>query len=315
MICSRTSKNGFVGHDLQNGRAPGNRRTKAEIGNLCDAIFEIVQEHQPVTCRQAFYLCVTAGLIDKAESEYKNTVCRLLAKMRRAERLPYDWVADSTRWQRKPPTYSSMESALEQTANYYRRDLWDRQEHYVEVWIEKDALAGVLYPITAQWHVPLMVSKGFSSLTYLYEAAEAIRAADKPTYLYYFGDRDPSGVHIDRAIERDLRNFAPDAEIHFERVAVTKEQIKKYKLPTRPTKKTDSRCKTFKGRSVEVDAIPPAILKQLVNDCIVQHIDGEALERLQTVERAEREVLQRVASAGFERLSEFADTLADGGCE
>ena len=69
-----------------------------------------------------------------------------------------------------------MESALEHTANYYRRDLWDRQEHYVEIWIEKDALAGVLYPITAKWHVPLMVSKGFSSLTYLYEAAEAIKA-------------------------------------------------------------------------------------------------------------------------------------------
>jgi hypothetical protein len=279
------------------------------MDELCNDIYDIVEAHKPVTCRQAFYLCVTAGLIDKAEREYKNTICRLLAKMRRSERIPFDWVADSTRWQRKPDTYGSLESALEHTADYYRRELWDRQDSYVEIWIEKDALAGVLYPITAKWHVPLMVSKGFSSLSYLYEAAEAIKAVDKPAYLYYFGDHDPSGVHIDRAIERDLRNFAPDAEIHFKRMAVTVGQIKELSLPTRPTKKTDSRCKGFKGRSVEVDAIPPATLKEIVSKCIIQHIDHEELESLRSVERAERGVLKTIARAGWARLSDFAEKI------
>ena len=69
----KSPTNHFIGHDPQNGCALEIRRTKAEIGNLCDAIFDIVEEHQPVTCRQAFYLCVAADLIDKAESEYKNT--------------------------------------------------------------------------------------------------------------------------------------------------------------------------------------------------------------------------------------------------
>src|SRR5690606_2999373 len=123
--------------------------------------------------------------------------------------LPYEWIVDSTRWQRKPSSYCGLESVLAHTARFYRRDLWDQMDAYVEIWCEKDALSGVLYQVTGAWDVPLMVSRGFASHTYLYEAAQAIEAADKPTYLYFFGDHDPSGVHIDRSIERELRGFAP----------------------------------------------------------------------------------------------------------
>ena len=95
---------------------------------------------------------------------------------------------------RKPDTHSSPEEALANTARTYRKALWDDQDAYVEIWCEKDALAGVLYKETAVWDVPLMVSRGFASLTFLAEAAEAIAAEGKPAYLYYFGDHDPSGV-------------------------------------------------------------------------------------------------------------------------
>jgi hypothetical protein len=172
-----------------------------------------------MTVRQVFYRTVSSGLIAKTENDYKNSVGRLLVKMRMAGDIPFDWIADNTRWMRKSRTYSSMDAALQNTAQAYRRALWDEQEVYVEVWTEKDALAGVLLAETRPWDVPLMVSKGFASVTYLYEAAQSIKAEGKPAYLYYFGDHDPSGVHIDRAIERRLREFAPDAEIHFERVA------------------------------------------------------------------------------------------------
>jgi hypothetical protein len=174
--------------------------------------------------------------------------------------------------------------------------VWDDQDAYVEIWTEKDALAGVLLEETRTWDVPLMVSKGFSSVTYLYEAAKAIEAEGKPAYLYYFGDHDPSGVHIDRAIERRLREFAPEADIHFERVAVRPEQIRQWDLPTRPTKKTDSRSKGFDGESVEVDAIAPAQLRALVRECIEQHVDRDALERTRETERLERETLESIAA-------------------
>ena len=152
-------------------------------------------------------------IIAKTEAEYKTTVVRLLKNMRFAGELPFGWIADNTRWMRKPRTYSSAEQALLRTAETYRRALWDSQPVYVEIWLEKDALAGVLYEATQTWDVPLMVTRGYSSVTFLYEAGQTIAAQRKPAYLYYFGDFDPSGLDIARAVESKLRKFAPGAEI------------------------------------------------------------------------------------------------------
>jgi hypothetical protein len=270
------------------------RRTKADLETLKTALYNVVAENEPVTVRQAYYQLVSAGAISKTEADYKNIVVRLLGIMRREGELPFSWIADNTRWMRKPQTYSSLEDALDSTIATYRRAIWDQQDSYVEIWLEKDALAGVLFDVTAEWDVPLMVTRGYPSLSYLHTAAEALSEEDRPCYIYYFGDHDPSGVHIPKKIEADLRTFAPDADLHFERVAVTPAQIEKWNLPTRPTKRTDSRAKSFLGESVEVDAIPPSRLRELCRQCIEQHIDQDVLERTQLVERAERNTLQNI---------------------
>jgi hypothetical protein len=273
------------------------RRTKDDMTAIRGAIYCALAKDNPMTVRQVFYRMVSEGVVEKTEGEYKSTVGRLLLEMRRSGAIPYDWVADNTRWMRKSASYSTMESALRVTARTYRRALWDNQDVYVEVWTEKDAIAGVLLDVTDRWDVPLMVTRGFSSDTYLYEAAESIKDKDKPAYLYYFGDHDPSGVMIDRTVERGLRRHAPHAEIHFERVAVRREQIEEWGLPTRPTKKTDSRSKTFEGESVEIDAIPPNQLRQLVEHCIDQHVDRMQLSVLLAAEESEREILHRLCGA------------------
>jgi hypothetical protein len=267
------------------------RRTKKELDRLREGLYGILQAHHPMTVRQVFYQAVVAGLVAKTEQEYKNSVGRQLVLMRRQGDLPYRWIADNTRWVRRRRSYSSLEDALEETARLYRRNLWDDQAAYVEIWTEKDALAGVLAAETHDWDVPLMVSRGFSSVSYLYEAAEDIKEQGKPAFLYYFGDHDPSGVHIDRNIERQLRELAPHAEICFERVAVRPEQIAEWSLPTRPTKRSDSRSKGFEGESVEVDAIPPDQLRGLVRSCIERHVDQRKLEVLRVAEEHEREIL------------------------
>jgi hypothetical protein len=249
-----------------------------------------------MTVRQVFYRLTTLGVIDKTENEYKQTVVRLLGKMRRRGLIPYGWIADSTRWMRKPQTYSSLQQMLTRSAELYRRSVWDSQGVYVEIWLEKEALAGVLYQVTAGWDVPLMVCRGYPSLSFLHSAAEVIANQGKPTYLYYFGDHDPSGVDITRSVEEGIREMAPAAEIHFARVAVQPWQITDWGLPTRPTKTTDSRSKGFVGESVEVDAIPPAQLRDLVRGCIVQHVDAPALERLGAIEEAERATLEQLAA-------------------
>jgi hypothetical protein len=143
------------------------------------AIGDVLEEIQPATVRQTFYQLVSRGVIEKTEQAYKSTVVRLLGEMRRANKIPFDWIADNTRWMRKPTTYSSLNDMLKRSAEFYRRALWDRSKVYVEIWLEKDALAGVLYDVTAEWDVPLMVTRGYASISYLHGAAEAIQARRK----------------------------------------------------------------------------------------------------------------------------------------
>lgn len=136
----------------------------------------------------------------------------------------------------------------------------------------------MLYPVTSLFDVPLMVARGYASLSFLYGAAEHIRDLDVPAYIYHLGDFDPSGVNAGEKIEQTLREIAPYAQIIFERLAVTPEQIVAWNLPTRPTKASDSRAKGFGEISVELDAIEPNLLRQIVQDAIERHLPKDPCE-------------------------------------
>jgi len=270
------------------------RRSKAEMAQIRESIDGIVEAEKPTTCRSVFYRMVSRGLIEKRETEYQGTIIRLLTEFRRKGLIPYGWITDGTRLRRKPHTHDSLQDALEWTKQTYRRALWNDQDAYVEVWSEKEAIAGLLFGVTCQWDVPLLVCRGYPSLTYLHSAAAEISEQGKPAYLYYFGDWDPSGLDISRKVESELRGFAPDAEIYFERVAVTEWQLRSLSLPTRPTKKTDSRSRSFTGESVEVDAIEPATLRKMVEASITQHIDAHVLKATEKIEATETETLASI---------------------
>jgi hypothetical protein len=266
------------------------RSTKAEVEARRKALLAIVAEMQPMTVRQVFYQATVHGLVEKAESGYAK-VQTDLTLMRREGVLPYDWLADNTRWQRKPRTFDSVEDALNATAQFYRKSLWADADAYVEIWLEKDALAGVVYPVTSMYDVPLMVARGYASLSFLHSAAEFINDLTVPIYIYHLGDYDPSGVNAGEKIEETLREMAPDAEIHFERLAVTREMIRAWRLPTRPTKTSDTRAKGFGNISVELDAIDPQRLRDLVQAVIEVHLPARQFEVLKAAEESERELL------------------------
>jgi len=250
-----------------------------------------------MTVRQVFYRLVSLGAILKTESQYKS-IGRLLVDMRRAKELPFEWFVDTTRRMRKGLAFSSMEGALHHTASAYRRALWDNQDVYVEVWLEKDALAGVFFEVTDPWDVPLMVTRGYPSVTFLHEAAQTMTAVRKPVIIFYFGDYDASGDDIPRVVEEGIQEFAPGIDLTFERVAVNPAQITQMNLPTRPPKKRDTHSKKFKGDGdVEVDAIRPADLRSLVSDCIERSINRQALDVMRTIEKSERDSLQILMKA------------------
>jgi hypothetical protein len=278
------------------GKPQGRKRsTIEEMQARREALYDIVAEQQPMTVRQVFYQATVRGLIPKSENGYQM-VATDLGNMRKDGELPYGWLADNTRWMRKPRTFDSMHEALQDTAKFYRRGLWKDADCYVEIWLEKDALSGVVMPVTSEYDVPLMVARGYASLSFLHSAAEALAEEGRPCYIYQLGDHDPSGVDAARSIEERLRAMAPDAEIHFKRIAVTPQQIADWDLPSRPTKTSDPRSKNWEGGdSVELDAIAPDDLRQLVRDCIEQHVDQDQLDFLKAQEEREKEMLTMFA--------------------
>jgi hypothetical protein len=165
------------------------------------------------------------------------------------------------------------------------------------VWLEKDALKGVLVPtVVDECGLGLHVTRGFASITYLQEAAEQIEADGRPTHVYVLTDFDPSGVSIAEKVEEELTARAPFSDITVERLAVNRRQIERWNLPTRPTKTSDTRARRFRQLhgtdSVELDAIPPDELRRLVKDAIDSHMEPRRLEQFRMVEREERQRLK-----------------------
>jgi hypothetical protein len=286
------------------------RRTKVEMADIKEAIVAILKPDHPMTVRQVFYQLVVRGTIEKTEEEYQGTVIRLLTDLRMNGGVSFSWITDESRRRRINRTYNSIADAARDTARFYRRNALHECPDYVEVWSEKEALAGVIESAAEDYDVPIIVSKGMPSITQLYGTARQIaRAAraGKQTYIYQFGDHDPSGVLIPQTIERRLDQLCEKLGCQppiIERVALTEEQIAEFDLPTRPTKREGNpHAKQFEGDSVELDALPAGELRELVRARIEQHVSAETLAVLRTAEDSERELLE----AWADRVEEAAE--------
>jgi hypothetical protein len=282
-----------------NGTSPvkRSRRTKAEIAALDEALAEIVADFRPATVRQVFYQAVNRSIVPKSETTGYRVVQRRLVALREAGEIPYGWIVDGTRYVTGHTRYRDLAEFTDYAAGLYRKDYWDGADVNVEVWLEKEALKGVLLPtVVNECGLGLHVTRGFASITYLQEAAEEIERDGRPTHVYVLTDFDPSGVSIAEKVESDLQARAPDSEVHVRRLAVNRDQIDAWSLPTRPTKTSDTRAKSFRRvhgtESVELDAIPPDELRNLVKDAIDGHMEPWRLRQFRMVEREERERLR-----------------------
>lgn len=282
-----------------NGTSPikRTRRTRAEIEALDAALIEIVEQFSPVTVRQVFYQAVNRGLVPKSEAKGYRVVQRRLVALRESGEIPYGYIVDGTRYVHGYRRYNDLGEFTTYAAGLYRKDYWAASEVNVEVWLEKDALKGVLSPtVVNECGLDLYVTRGFASITYLQEAAEEIEDDGRPTYVYVLTDFDPSGVSIAEKVEEELTERAPFSDITVERLAVNREQIERWDLPTRPTKTSDTRAGRFRRihgtDSVELDAIAPDELRQLVRDAIDSHMEPWRLAQFRMVEQEERQTLK-----------------------
>lgn len=265
----------------------GSNRLQKPTVTMWAAILRTFEEAGfPQTVRQVFYKLVSYDVIAKSSNEYQKVVYHLL-RMRRSRIIPYEWIADNTRWMRKPKSYNSLQDCLSINRETYRRAVWQDQAVHIEAWCEKDALAGVMFEVTGEWDIPLMVTRGFPSETFVYEAAQSLNSVERPIFIYYFGDHDPSGRAATENLKDKLRRFG--VTFVFEQVAVLPSQIKAWCLPSRPTKRTDSRSKTWMGPSIELDAIPANQLRSLIRQVIEQHVYNYTLSKKRRIEQLERD--------------------------
>ena len=278
------------------------RRSKAAMAEIKTAIRSVLEDDHPMTVRQVFYQLVVREVIDKTEQAYKGVVVRLLTEMRMAGEIPFSWIVDESRRTRETQTFDSVTDALKDTARFYRRSALRESDVYVEIWCEKEALSGFIWDVASDCDVPVVVSKGTPSLTHLYESFENVyRAAraGKHAYLYQFGDHDPSGCLIPRVIAARFNDFCQrhDCELpDIARIALRPEHIRSYRLPSRPTKRDgNAHAKGFTGRSTELDALPPDILRDLVRDCIERHISAAQVTALRVAEDSERSLIEQFA--------------------
>ena len=196
-----------------------------------------------MTVRQVFYQLVSRGVIEKTEAQYQGTVIRLMTEMRLTVscRMTGWWMRAAGFATPRPSTTFRMPSSTRRGSIAAAR--WRSPTTYVEIWCEKDALAGAMWDVTSDYDVPLMVSRGMPSITFLHGTALEIQArcrARQASYIYQFGDHDPSGVLIPQTIERRLDEMCEKLDCpppDVKRVALTEAQIRRYRLPTRPTKR------------------------------------------------------------------------------
>lgn len=276
------------------------RRTKLRIDQLDSQIIAVLQEDHPQSVRHVFYRMTDPRLpesVEKSEKGYRTVQDRCV-KLRRSGALPYGWISDATRQAHYTPTYRSAGDFLRSHIGLYRADLWQDSEWYCEVWCESRSIAGVIRELCEELAVSLYPTGGFSSITLAYEAAQYINAVDndRSVQIYYIGDYDPAGVLIDVAIERELRSHLhPDTHLDFERLGITERQILDLDLPKKPRKLTDRRALHVES-TVEAEAMPAHLLRDLLRLNIEALLPRDALDIAKVAETSEREHLKRMAS-------------------
>ncbi len=260
----------------------------------------IAEYDTAITVRQLYYRLVSAHTIPNTINSYKN-FDRILSKIRKMGLIQDGQIVDNSKPATFPNVFEDLPDFLITASQSYKRNHWQTQSNHIEVWCEKDALSGILQPICSEYQVPLVVGRGYQSLTNKKKAAERFKefhANGKSNTILYLGDFDPSGLDIVRDLKENLSALGTNPQI--KQVALTLEQIKKHKLPPILTKESDPRTANYITKygdiAVELDALPPTELRKLISSAIAKFIDGKSWDKSKETEQTEQIKLNQLIS-------------------
>lgn len=280
------------------------RKFSAASFSMIEKANEIIAEYEAqgfaLTLRQIYYQMVSRDIIPNNLKSYKN-LGSVVNDARLAGLIDWDHVTDRTRSLRKNSHWDSPGDIINSAAAGYRIDMWARQDYRPEVWIEKDALLGVIEGVCTELDVPYFSCRGYTSQSEMWGGAQRIEAwaksGSQTPVIFHFGDHDPSGKDMTRDIVDRIEMFMGGVKL--ERLALNMNQVRKYKPPPNPAKITDSRSKgyiaEFGNESWELDALKPDVIVDLIRKNVTGLVDkkiwNEDRERLET----ERRLLQKAA--------------------
>lgn len=250
---------------------------------------EIIEDHQSqgfdLTLRQLYYQMVATALIPNEQKEYKRIVT-IISDARLAGLVDWDAIVDRTRGVVANSHWVNPKSILRSAAHSYLEDRWASQAWRPEVWIEKDALIGVISETCGDYDVPSFSCRGYVSQSAMWEAGNG-RLIDnyesgQKTLIIHLGDHDPSGIDMTRDIKDRLQLFSGREMFDIKRIALNMDQIDEFNPPPNPTKITDSRAPAYIAKfgydSWELDALRPKTIVGLVKDALVELIDWDNWE-------------------------------------
>lgn len=298
------------------------KRFSADHAHVIEQVNEILETYATagydLTLRQVYYQFVSRAWIANKATEYKR-LGSIINDARLAGLIPWNRIIDRTRNLAGIYHVDDVEQAVAETAEQFALDTWTEQPTRVEVWVEKDALVGVIGQAADKWDVAYFSCRGYTSQSELWVAAlrhvRYVKAGQKVVVLH-LGDHDPSGIDMSRDIRERLHLFASHhlggraySQIAIRRIALNMEQVEEYDPPPNPAKLTDSRGANYVDEygeeSWELDALEPAVLEALIDDEIGGIVDMDALEARREEQETERRRLQEVS----DRWTDVVDLL------
>lgn len=274
-------------------------KPRAEMISIINSV--LAQYEDRLTLRQLYYQLVSRNIIKNDDKEYKK-ISALLTDARMAGLVDWEAIEDRVRVPKLAWSADGVRDAMQAVMRQYRRDRMEGQSTYIEVWLEKDALSSIVGKVCNKYHIRLMVNRGYSSCSAMYEAAYRFRnyGKGKRKVILYLGDHDPSGLDMIRDVRDRMVEFGI-TDINVEPIALTMEQIEEYGPPPNPAKLKDVRSTKYVEEhgyeSWELDALQPEELTAIVEVAVEGYVDEVQYERMLKIEKEDKDA-----------MSDFVDT-------
>lgn len=280
-------------------------KSLAMIEQANTIIAEYKADGYTLTLRQLYYQFVSRDWLGNTQKNYKR-LGSIINDARLAGLIDWDAIEDRTRGLKKLGTWDSGKDILEAVSEQFRYDLWADQTARCEVWVEKDALTGVVERACADRRVPYFACRGYTSQSEQYRASKRFQGyheAEQHVTIFHLGDHDPSGIDMTRdnqdRLDMFLNTLSGDG-VRIERLALNMDQVRRHRPPPNPAKMTDSRVggyiKKFGKQSWELDALNPRMLTTLIQENVDSLIDNDLWDEAVAREAKARKALGVLAT-------------------